>query len=346
MKIRKHSKTYNFIGDTETGMTFRWGQSLKENPLFAPHPELVDISISNNCSKGCSFCYRDSNVNGSFMTLYEYNYVLDSLQHPIWGNVFQIAIGGGEPLEHPNLVEIIESTHSRKIVPNFTTNGDLINESLIKTISSKIGAIAISCQDINQLDFDKVNILNQNKVRTNIHFLLNDQTIEQAISILRGKYNHLLTMINAVIFLTFKPYGRANESDALRMNEAFMTFISLIDRSLCSTKIGFDACFVPNLMRYTQTNPCYIDPCECAFFSVYIDERLNVKPCSFTNDINETFNLKDFSFEDIWTNKFEHIRQSRVNNCTSNCKLKQECRGGCPYFDKINICYSNQHEKY
>lgn len=109
---------------------------------------------------------------------------------------------------------------------------------------------------------------------------------------------------------------------------------------MCNTKIGFDACFVPNLMRFTNVNTNYIDPCECAFFSVYIDEKMNVKPCSFTTDKNESFNLKDFSFEEIWDAKFELIRKSRINNCESNCKMKLECRGGCPYFQKINTCYS------
>lgn len=340
MKIRRHSELYNFIGDTETGVTFRWGKTIKENPLFAPHPELVDISISNHCSKGCPFCYRDSCKNNSFMSLDDYVAVLDALQHPLWGNVFQVAIGGGEPLEHPDFLDIIDSTYSRNIIPNFTTNGSLLDQYIIKEFSSKIGAIAISSQDINSSDFDKINILHQNNVKTNIHFLLNSETLHQAISILEGKYNNLLTNINAIIFLTYKPFGRADDSKVLNMCDGFMRFINLIDQSKCVSKVGFDACFVPMLMKYTKTNLNYIDPCECAFFSVYIDENMNVKPCSFTDNTQEVFNLKEYTFDDIWNNKFDSIRQSRVNNCTSQCNLKNECRGGCPYFEKINICYS------
>lgn len=340
MKIRRHSTDYNFIGDTESGMTFRWGKNINENPLFAPHPELVDISISNHCSKGCSFCYRNSTANNSFMSLDEYIFVLDSLQHPIWGNVFQVAIGGGEPLEHPNFIEIIEHTFKRNIIPNFTTNGELIDVCLVKEISTKVGAIAISNQDIDQFNFDKVAILKKHRIKTNIHFLLNKDTLPQAISILKGKYNDKLNNVNAVIFLTYKPFGRASESKILSQNELFYEFISLIDNSKCISKIGFDACFVPALMKYTRTNTTYIDPCECAFFSVYIDENMNVKPCSFTSNIDEIFSLKKYSFSDIWDNRFNKIRQSRVNNCTNECKMRHECRGGCPYFHQINFCYS------
>lgn len=340
MKIRRHSKSYNFIGDTETGVTFRWGKTIKENPLFAPHPELVDISISNHCSKGCSFCYRDSRENNSFISLDDYTYILDSLQHPVWGNVFQIAIGGGEPLEHPDFLDIIDLTHGRNIIPNFTTNGSLLEQHIVEAFSSKVGAVAISSQDINTFDFDKVNILHQNNVKTNIHFLLNSETLRQAISILEGEYNNLLTNINAIIFLTYKPFGRADVSKVLSMCDDFMRFVNLIDQSKCISKVGFDACFVPMLMKYTKTDLNYIDPCECAFFSVYIDENMNVKPCSFTDNAQEVFNLKDYTFDDIWNNKFDHIRQSRINKCATQCSLRDECRGGCPYFEKINICYS------
>lgn len=262
MKIRRHSTSYNFIGDTETGVTFRWGKSLKENPLFAPHPELVDISISNHCSKACSFCYRNSTKNNSFITLKEYNYILDSLQHPKWGNVFQIAIGGGEPLEHPNFIEIINATHTRNIVPNFTTNGDLIDNTVAKEINSKVGAVAISCQNIEELNTGKIDVLSKYGIKTNIHFLLNSDTLQQAINILRGQYNKSLTKINAIIFLTYKPCGRADESKTLSLNDDFLSFVNLIDNSQCITKIGFDACFVPNLMKYTKVNANYIDPCN------------------------------------------------------------------------------------
>lgn len=340
MKIRRHSTSYNFIGDTETGITFRWGKTLKDNPLFAPHPELVDISISNHCSKGCSFCYRNSTKNNSFISIGDYNYILDVLQHPKWGNVFQIAIGGGEPLEHPDFVEIIETTYSRNIIPNFTTNGDLIDKDIASKIASKVGAIAISSQDINELNTSKIDILSDQKIKTNIHFLLNSDTLPQAIKILKGEYNKILNKINAIIFLTYKPCGRADESKILVLNNDFMNFVNLIDNSNCCVKIGFDACFVPNLMKYTKVNNNYIDPCECAFFSVYIDEKMNVKPCSFTTNEKESFNLKNYSFDDIWNIEFETIRKSRINNCKNSCKSKIECRGGCPYFNKINNCYT------
>lgn len=67
--LERHIGDYHFVADRKTGRTLRWGKTLKENPTFAPVPELADISISNHCSKGCSFCYRNSKPNNEFMSL-------------------------------------------------------------------------------------------------------------------------------------------------------------------------------------------------------------------------------------------------------------------------------------
>ena len=60
---------YHFLADQKSGVTFRWGETLNDNPAYAPVPELADISISNRCSKGCDFCYRESTPSGSLMTV-------------------------------------------------------------------------------------------------------------------------------------------------------------------------------------------------------------------------------------------------------------------------------------
>lgn len=336
MKIRRHSRDYNFIGDTKSGITFRWGSTLKENPASAPWPELADISISNHCTKSCDFCYRDSTVNYSFMPLKDYEFVLEELKHPRWGNVFQVALGGGEPFEHPKLKDIIDLTISHDIVPNMTTNGLHINKDWANFLKGRIGAVAISVDDIEEVDFDKIALLTSYTVRTNIHYLLNKCNITQAIQILKGEFNKHLSGINSIIFLTHKPFGRAKATNSLIYNKDLSAFIQLIDNKKTLTRIGFDACFVPALLHLTNTDVDYIDSCECGFFSVYIDEGMNVKPCSFAKGDAHTFNLREISLKDIWEHKYQAYRNGIKNNCMRECRNKQHCRGACAYYDEIN----------
>jgi len=90
------------------------------------------------------------------MSLEDYEYILHELQHPRWGDIFQIAIGGGEPLEHPQLKQIIDATISRNIIPNLTTNGIHLDNEYAKFFKGRVGAVALSIADIHALDLDKV----------------------------------------------------------------------------------------------------------------------------------------------------------------------------------------------
>lgn len=339
MIIRRHSKDYNFYGDTRTGLTLRWADKRFGNPVRAPWPELADISISNHCSKACAFCYRDSSPDHSFMTVEQYDYALSALQSERWGNVFQVALGGGEPLEHPDFTRIIEKTNARGIVANFTTNGLYLDKSMIAFLKGKIGALALSADSMDSLDTGLVKRLAEAGIKTNIHFILNRRSIGEAAEILSGHFNERLKGANGVVFLTYKPKGRAERDMCLVMDDALMRFVSLIDNHACTIGVGFDACFVPLLMKYTGTSVDIIDSCECGFFSVYIDEKLNVKPCSFADE-RFSCNLMETGMETIWERNYEEYRNEMLKNkCMNECGNKADCRGRCMYFDTLSFCY-------
>jgi MoaA/NifB/PqqE/SkfB family radical SAM enzyme len=252
--------------------------------------------------------------------------------------VFQVAIGGGEPLEHPDFLELIRLTREYNIVPNFTTNGEHLSDEIADVIKSEIGAVAVSVIDFNNFPNTEIGILIKNGIRTNIHFVLDSNSLSQAVKILQGQYNSKLNGINAIIFLTFKPSGRGDSNFALVHNKEMKQFIELIDANNCLCNIGFDACFVPLLMSQTSTKKNFIDSCEVGCFSVYIDENLNVSPCSFSNG-KDVFNLKEFDFYDIWMNKFSDFRSESKNQCKQSCSSIGECKGQCYYYPEITLCY-------
>jgi len=340
--VRRHSENYNFVGNKLSGLTLRWGQTLQENPEVAPWPELADISISNRCSKGCDFCYKCSTADGDFLSLEQYSEVLKQLISPKWGPPFQIAIGGGEPTEHPELIEILKTTRKLGMIPNLTTNGENISATHMRAFRKFCGAVAISETSI---DPDKIKpLLSQMRkagVCTNLHFLLSRRSLQTAIGLLRGDYNQLLQGLNAIIFLTHKPMGRASPNDNLRFDEEMKFFLSLVDKPSSGIRFGFDACFVPLLLKHTGIDSRFVDSCECGFFSVYIDEKMNVKPCSFSTGSEFLFNLSDYSFNTIWQIRFEQYRKRMNQVCTNTCKVSNMCRGGCIFHESVNLCKHN-----
>lgn len=332
---------YHFLADQKTGVTFRWGETLNDNPVFAPVPELADISISNRCSKGCDFCYRASTPSGGLMTVEDYCDVLDKMEDPKYGNVFQVALGGGEPLEHPDFFDIIEETVKRRIVPNFTTNGRLLTEKTFERLIGKIGAMAISITDMGEMEVLKDVIKQRNGVRVNLHYILSQKTISQATEIVEGSYNDWLSDVNAIVFLTYKPAGRGGVKDVLKAGNELEGFLKRVKRQETTCKIGFDACFVPMMLHRTKGIDDYVDFCEGGFFSVYINERKEVSPCSFSAG-RDCYSLNEYDFYDIWLNKLKDYRNRHINKCRNECRVKSLCKGACPYYPSITTCYKKR----
>lgn len=329
---------YHFLADPESGVTFRWGKTWDDDPTFSPVPELADISISNRCSKGCPFCYKDSTPDGNLMSLEEYCQVLDALQSYEYGTVFQIAIGGGEPLEHPDFMKIVEETIKRGIVLNFTTNGQRLTKDICSALEGKVGAMAISAISINDLKRIRPAIDSAVGLKVNIHYILTRSSIEEATKIVNGTYNDLLRGINAIVFLTYKPAGRGSETHLLKFDAATQAFVNAIRIPQTSCKIGFDACFVPMLIRGKAVRKEMVDTCEGGFFTVYIDENMRVSPCSFSGD-RDSYSLKEYDFYDIWLNKLQPFRDRVKNECKRDCHAREMCRGCCPYYPQITSCY-------
>jgi radical SAM protein with 4Fe4S-binding SPASM domain len=345
--IRKHFEGYNFVGIPETGVTFRWGNSFSENPYMAPWPELADISISNYCTNGCSYCYRESSEEGMFMSLEDYRLILHELTNEKYGGIFQVALGGGEPLLHPHFNEIIRITREEYgIIPNYTTCGKFFNQENIEATRDYCGAVAVSWDPYRDLSLEKLSevglYLKNEGILANIHYVISEKTMNYANSILAGKYEEYLQNFNSIIFLTYKPTGRAETSETIKSMNNLRSFLELVDNPATKLKIGFDACFVPVLMKATDVNIDLVDSCECGFFSIYIDENLDVTPCSFYNSDKYRYNLKQFSFEDIWKNKFSSYRKYVDDNCKWDCfecDKSSQCRGKCPFFEELFLCH-------
>lgn len=209
----------------------------------------------------------------------------------------------------------------------------------MKAYNKYCGAVAISFSHVDiQLIESKIHPFIRQKIKTNIHFLLTQNSINEAIDFLSGKWDTHLKGLNAVVFLTYKSQGRAKKEGILQPNYLLKKFLQLLNEKKSKLDFGFDACFVPMLLKYTNTDNRLLDSCECGFFSAYIDERLNVKPCSFTPNQKFSYSLMENDFEQIWIDKFKDYRLKIKNNCELDCSHKLDCRGGCLFYPYLNIC--------
>lgn len=79
------------------------------------YPESIDIKTTNMCDLGCSFCGECSAPDGKHADLNKP--LLDSIKP-----YTELAIGGGNPLTHPQLEGFLWCMHSRNVICNLTVN--------------------------------------------------------------------------------------------------------------------------------------------------------------------------------------------------------------------------------
>lgn len=191
--------------------------------------------------------------------------------------------------------------------------------------------------------FNAINMLLDAGVSTNIHYVLSNTTIDEAI--LRLRHNGFPVGINAVIFLLHKPVGLGDENDVLKYDDKRLTeFFELIDKKH-QFKIGFDSCTVPAILNFSKNiNTNSIDTCEAARFSMYITSDMIALPCSFDN-VNQkyAYDLKNGTIQDAWdSDAFNRFRASFQTSCI-HCSNRKKCLGGCPLEPSITLC--NRKEK-
>lgn len=117
---------------------FEDGTKIRENDLdhfSAAFPECMDVKITDYCDMGCPYCHENSTKEGLHG---------DILSPVFWDTLkpyTEIALGGGNPLSHPRLVDLLELLKNKQIIANLTVNQQhfLKDQVLIrKLVDSKL----------------------------------------------------------------------------------------------------------------------------------------------------------------------------------------------------------------
>jgi hypothetical protein len=111
-------------------------QPLSPSKLYRLPWNLADNSISwleptSKCNLYCDGCYRE-NRQGSHKSLDEVQHELDVFEK--YRRTDGVSIAGGEPLTHPNIVEIVEMVRKKGWKAIINSNGALLTEDLLKRL--------------------------------------------------------------------------------------------------------------------------------------------------------------------------------------------------------------------
>jgi radical SAM protein with 4Fe4S-binding SPASM domain len=253
----------------------------------------------------------------------------------------QVALGGGNPNEHPEFAEILRLTRRNYgIVPNYTTNGYGLSPPVLRATAEHCGAVAVSAYQPYSFVATTVRRLRDYGIRTNLHFVLDASSVETALAWLYHP-PEFISQVNAIVFLNYKPVGRgAMNTRLLGRSNLCQNLIEAATINMHSFKVGFDSCMVSGLVTAAMIDPVWFDACEAARFSMFVSEKLQMYPCSFMETIYPGISLTDSNMLDAWQNaeSFQAIRRALRDPGCRGCDMQTVCRGGCPILPSINLC--------
>lgn len=354
MKYTIYDKKYNFITafNTETGAYIRTG-ILDENgkdtgvdPFMASYPHLIDVGIMGHCIHGktglCAKagigCYQSGMlVEQPNMLIEDFRWIAEQSK----GKCNQFALGGrGDPDQHEHFEEILKICRENNLVPNFTTSGYGMTPEIAQLCKKYCGAVAVSWYR-SEYTLNAIQMLLDAGVKTNIHYVLGDNSIDEAI--FKLKTNGFPKGINAIIFLLHKPAGQGTKANMLKATDVRVKeFFAEIDRTH-TFKVGMDSCNVPGAINFCKSIlPESLDTCEGGRFSCYIGADMIMVPCSFDQEKRYEVSLREMSITEAWNSEaFERFRNKMRSACP-DCEKKELCMGGCPLMPEIVFCNSKK----
>ncbi len=326
-----------------TGILNEHGYDTGVDPFMASFPHLIDVGIMGHCIHGkTGLCVKAGiGCYQSGLTVDQPNISLEDfsiIAKQCCGRVNQFALGGrGDPDQHECFKEILAICRQNDIVPNFTTSGYGMTKELAQLSKQCCGAVAVSWYR-NEYTLKAIQLLLETGVKTNIHYVLGNNSIDEAIA--RLKQDDFPIGINAVVFLIHKPVGLGSRSNVLSDKDVRVAELyKLIDRGKHKFKVGMDSCSVPGIVNFCEhVISEAIDPCEGGRFSCYIGADMIMMPCSFDQQKKYSVSLRDHTIEQAWnSDSFDEFRNLLGSRCT-DCAKRENCMGGCPLLPEIVLC--------
>ena len=243
----------------ENGTKIRYNE---EETLTPDHFESVDIKITNKCVHNCPYCHEASFPNGEHADFNKYMSFLETI-HPHT----ELAIGGGNPLLHPQLDSFLQYCKDKQFIPSMTVNWqDFVSEHdrLMKYEEDKLlYGIGISMPFVDIGIENKKNLysLIQETPNAVCHVILGLHTLVDMLE--------LSNMVDSprVLFLGFKSFRKGNDYLGLHAPEV-LNNISDIATYLFRMKQG--------LVKDWKFNPMAFD--NLALQQLDLKDRLSPSP--------------------------------------------------------------------
>ncbi|WP_279323815.1 radical SAM protein [Anaerococcus sp. AGMB09787] len=150
--------------------------------------------LTSKCQLNCDFCFMNDLIRGSNNSI-PVNKALKIIDMFVDNGIESISLLGGEPLLYEEILSICEFIESKKVHFTITTNGILLNEKFLRSLSKfsylKLAFSVINIKESNNMYGNKmlknikknIGLASKMGIRTSINTVLINQKIEDLVEI-------------------------------------------------------------------------------------------------------------------------------------------------------------------
>jgi len=275
-----------------------------ENAPEIMHPESIDVKITDYCDMGCAYCHESSTAKGIHGDLNKLLEVINGLPAGV-----ELAIGGGNPLSHPKLVEFLQALKGKGIIANLT-----VNQGHLKTF-----------QDM-------------------ITYLIKDELVKGVgISITSNNFNYIKPLLEITDNIVYHIIAGVNKVEVVeKLIELGNCKVLVLGYKLFGFGVKFHSKEVDaELKRWYKKLPSFIGKCTLSFDNLAI-EQLKVKRLFTYEGWNKFYMGDDFCFTmyiDAVKQKYAPTSRSNKRKSFAECSLLEYFSSrNCPTEQSGNTC--------
>lgn len=262
----------------------------------------VTIEITSLCNLKCGHCYVDDRQNKSRCEYLNFESIKKIVDEALKLNAITITITGGEPLTHPNFIDIIKYIKQKGFIVFLKTNGTLITEKNISDIKMYVDFVYITKYGCSEQVYEETtqsagsyskymqakNLLQQHKV-----------PYQENAVLLKDNESELETLLNTTSLMDVHITANCDAPYAIQHRPSDAALLDYYRSKRPELLLGkYDGIDVETPV------------CNCGTRSLTVNAAGEINPC--TNFYYSLGNCRDCSLEDVW---FSIKRETLVEKC-------------------------------
>jgi radical SAM protein with 4Fe4S-binding SPASM domain len=308
---------------------------------FIASPRCIYIEICSECNLRCEICANDhrygSSTAGARLSRQDIRNLLAQMPElPL-----KVILTGGEPLLHPELIDILSDLSGAGIFHAIYTNACApISSQLMQALKedSHLAHFTISLHSACEEEHDRMTGFrgsfkktSENIVRlqqTGVPVVVNSVLTQQTPSDILGTIRYILDLGACMAGLTkyVRPEEeQLNHSLTTPTTERLQNTIGMIRAEGLEELAEVDCC------HGCETGMDFHEPCYSARAFCAVRPDGIVTPCIFSS--YELGNVRNEDFTSIWTSEKAAAWRERISPTCADCEKLDQCLAGCRIMD-------------